>query len=445
MEPPLVSICIPTYNRANRIGDTINSILLQTFEDYELIVVDNCSTDNTEEVVACYQDKRIRFIRNERNIGAPENHNRSLLEAKGKYLKFLHSDDIFVSHDALQKLVETAIRHPKAGVITCQFRLDSAMNRYGSPIDLFRPKGFISVRQCLNIYSDFGLPSEWLVKREVFYYTGMFIDSPVCDADLVMKMLYHFDSFSIADVLVEHRDHNDRESRKGETGWVELMFQALHQNLFYHCLPNAERSIICSYLHMIWLQGIRGKIGNEDYPAASQEITKLLQLDPQLSYYKDEDRIRALSKLHDLVANRRSPSEIFDVMANQSDSKPYADLFHYGISFRYQLYQLEQKLKSEKKRICLVGTGYFAKKFLKAFPTCKHLLDFVLDTDLGEPIESIEGIPVKKEMNIDFQKYFVILASSGLFMDRCELTKAGFVEGEHFLPVIEDANYTIHF
>jgi len=92
----LVSIIMPSYNTAKFIGETINSVLSQTYSNWELIIVDDCSNDNTDEVVASFDDKRIKYIKNEKNSGAAVSRNRALREAKGKWIAFLDSDDLWL-------------------------------------------------------------------------------------------------------------------------------------------------------------------------------------------------------------------------------------------------------------------------------------------------------------------------------------------------------------
>ena len=94
MEP--VSIIMPTYNCGRFIDESIRSVLAQTYKDWELIIVDDCSTDNTAEIVGQYTDPRIRYMRNERNMGAALTRNRALREAKGRYIAFLDSDDLWL-------------------------------------------------------------------------------------------------------------------------------------------------------------------------------------------------------------------------------------------------------------------------------------------------------------------------------------------------------------
>lgn len=92
----LVSIIMPSYNTANFISETIESVLAQTYSNWELIIVDDCSTDDTDAVVCPYlADDRIRYIKNEKNSGAAISRNRALREAKGKWVAFLDSDDLW--------------------------------------------------------------------------------------------------------------------------------------------------------------------------------------------------------------------------------------------------------------------------------------------------------------------------------------------------------------
>ncbi len=92
----LVSIITPSYNTARYIAETINSVLRQTYSNWEMIIVDDCSTDNTDEIVKPYlSDKRIRYLKNEKNSGAAVSRNKALREARGKWVAFLDSDDLW--------------------------------------------------------------------------------------------------------------------------------------------------------------------------------------------------------------------------------------------------------------------------------------------------------------------------------------------------------------
>lgn len=92
----LVSIIMPSYNTANYIAASIQSVLDQTYPNWELLLVDDCSTDDTDAVVAPFlSDARIRYLKNEQNSGAAISRNRALREAKGRWIAFLDSDDLW--------------------------------------------------------------------------------------------------------------------------------------------------------------------------------------------------------------------------------------------------------------------------------------------------------------------------------------------------------------
>lgn len=91
----LVSIIMPSYNTSQYIGKSIQSVLIQTYTNWELIIVDDCSTDNTDEVVGGFNDARIRYYKNTRNSGTAVSRNKALREARGKWIAFLDSDDLW--------------------------------------------------------------------------------------------------------------------------------------------------------------------------------------------------------------------------------------------------------------------------------------------------------------------------------------------------------------
>lgn len=93
----LVSIIMPTYNSGHFIGKTIDSVLSQTYQNWEVIIVDDCSTDNTSKIVSSYttKDNRIKYHRLDRNSGAAVARNKAVELSKGKYIAFIDSDDIW--------------------------------------------------------------------------------------------------------------------------------------------------------------------------------------------------------------------------------------------------------------------------------------------------------------------------------------------------------------
>lgn len=125
---PLVSILIPTYNRATYISSALDSALAQTYPKLEIIVHDDASSDNTKEVLSGYYDPRLRIIRTEDNHGMIGGWNYIVKKARGEYIKFLASDDL-LEPTCVAELVSSALAHPNSAIITCQRKFINEQGR----------------------------------------------------------------------------------------------------------------------------------------------------------------------------------------------------------------------------------------------------------------------------------------------------------------------------
>lgn len=100
----LVSVIMPSFNTGKYIKQSIESVMAQTYQNWELLIVDDCSNDNTDDIIASISDERVRYYKNEHNSGAAVSRNRALREAKGKWIAFLDSDDLWMP-DKLEKQI----------------------------------------------------------------------------------------------------------------------------------------------------------------------------------------------------------------------------------------------------------------------------------------------------------------------------------------------------
>ena len=105
MAGPLVSVCIPVKSMARTICQTVESAIAQPYDNIEVLVVDNCSEDETLELVSAFRDPRIKVVRNETDVGVYGNHNRCVELARGEFLKFLHGDDLLKA-DCVERMLE---------------------------------------------------------------------------------------------------------------------------------------------------------------------------------------------------------------------------------------------------------------------------------------------------------------------------------------------------
>jgi glycosyltransferase involved in cell wall biosynthesis len=211
---PAVSVCVPCYRGEAHIAAAIDSVLAQTFEDFELLIVDDDSPDETARVVARYADPRIRFFRNERNLGAQGNWNRCLQLARGRYLKLLPQDDLLAPDCLASQLgVLEHDRDQRLALVFCARAIIDARGRAlmtrGYPS---RRGGIIAGRsvilRCLRRGTNLiGEPAAVLFRAELARRVGGFDASIgyVVDLDYWFRLLLQGDAYYLPRRLASFR------------------------------------------------------------------------------------------------------------------------------------------------------------------------------------------------------------------------------------------------
>ena len=143
LKEELVSVIIPLYNSAQYITPTLESVLNQTFQNFEIILVDDCSKDNTEEVIRQFaeKDERIKYFRQDKNQGAAVARNRGMDEAQGRYIALLDSDDLWTA-DKLEKQM-AIIRSQNTGFVYCAYDyVDAVGNQIKDKVKIKKIAGY---------------------------------------------------------------------------------------------------------------------------------------------------------------------------------------------------------------------------------------------------------------------------------------------------------------
>lgn len=128
----LVSIIMPSWNTERFIAESIQSVINQTYTNWELLIVDDCSTDNTDEIVASFHDERIKYYHNEKNSGAALTRNKAMREASGEWIAFLDSDDLWTP----EKL-EHQINFMKKNGYTLSFTEYEKIDEESNPLNIY--------------------------------------------------------------------------------------------------------------------------------------------------------------------------------------------------------------------------------------------------------------------------------------------------------------------
>lgn len=212
---PLVSIVIPTYNRAHLLSRTVKTVLNQTYSHFELIIVDDCSNDDTETVVKAFHDDRIRYIRHEKNQGAATTRNDGIVAAKGEYIAFQDSDDEWLP-TKLEKQVNAFNSAPRdLGVVYTSFWLiDDSKKTLVPYSQMKQTEG--KIRDAL-LETNFVSTPTAVVRKACFEKAGMFANIPrFQDWELWLRISKYYSFKHIREPLVKSYRQPDSISRNAD-------------------------------------------------------------------------------------------------------------------------------------------------------------------------------------------------------------------------------------
>lgn len=206
---PKVSVLMTAYNRERFIREAIGSVLLSTFTDYELIIVDDCSIDKTVEIAREYQkkDSRVKVFVNEKNLGDYPNRNKAASYATGKYLKYVDADD-YIYPNGLEIIVNQMEKFPEA-----------AVGLFSLPQNKENPFPIVLNPKQAYEYNFFGLglfhkaPLSAIFKKDAFDEVGGFKpDRMTSDFEMWHRMAQAFNFLLIQDHIVWYREHDSQEA-----------------------------------------------------------------------------------------------------------------------------------------------------------------------------------------------------------------------------------------
>lgn len=216
-ERPAVSVIIPTYNRAGYVAETVRSVLAQSFRGYEVIVVDDGSTDDTREALKVFAGLPQFSYHHQPNGGRSSARNHGAAKSRGEFMLFLDSDDALFP-DALDRLLEATARNPDAGMVVgeSQFFEDGAARVPAIEPKIEAPPAGFTYPDLIN-GRYFLLPGALLIKRRCFEEAGGFDHAvePCEDFDFYLRLALRHELAHVASPVLRYRVHGGNTPAAG--------------------------------------------------------------------------------------------------------------------------------------------------------------------------------------------------------------------------------------
>jgi glycosyltransferase involved in cell wall biosynthesis len=225
---PRVSIGLPVYNGERYVAETLDSLLAQTFGDFELIICDNASTDRTEQICRAYADRdaRIRYVRNPRNLGAAGNYRRAFVLCSGEYFRWANADDLFAA-EGLARCVEVLDAQPSAVLTYPRTRFideqGGMISDYADNLHIQSAKASERFAQVLHRLG-FVNVIYGLMRADALRSTGLLRSFPQGDIPLVAELALYGTFYEIPEFLFFRRLHPGAMSSRDDVAAIQEFF-----------------------------------------------------------------------------------------------------------------------------------------------------------------------------------------------------------------------------
>ena len=221
---PRFSVVIPLYNKANFIAKAIESVCTQTFEDFELVIINDCSTDNSLVIAKEFSDPRIRIVEHEQNKGLSASRNTGIRNTSAQYIAFLDADDIW--KPAFLERIDFLIKeYSQASLFACNYEISLKNNKHIShsfKITNGQPHAIIANFFESNLTQTTYIPSGLCVNREVFDTVGLYNESISYSEDVDFNIRAHakfkmaYDTKALVTYTLESENQITQNSIKGK-------------------------------------------------------------------------------------------------------------------------------------------------------------------------------------------------------------------------------------
>lgn len=279
---PIISVIIPTYNRAAYLAQAVRSVLGQTNADFEVLIVDDGSTDDTEQTAKRLDDSRIVYIRQE-NAGRSVARNQGVAEARGEYVAFLDDDDLFLPHKLSSQLAFLEAR-PEIGLVASGAQLIDEEGAVVGAWKHWEDQPELNLPNCLD--SCPLMPSVVLIRRGELNHLDHWFDpavEPAEDTDLFLRLLLSGCRIAwLTELVTAYRLHTG--SSQGDGVRYSQAYQRLLDKLFARPdLPASIKTAEVSYRAKYHLTGALRCYASCQVEQAQQQFAQAIDLRPDLT------------------------------------------------------------------------------------------------------------------------------------------------------------------
>ena len=293
---PKVSVIIPAYNAITYLPETLESVLQQTFTDFEVLIVDDGSSDNIVQWANGLTDDRVKFI-SQSNEGVSTARNLAISEARGDYIAFLDADDLW-DKTKLEKQAQFLDDNPTVGLVATWMILTDEQGNPGAEVKIDFEQG--NIRKQLIEISLIPCGSIPMVRRVCFDNVGVFDPTLRFGEDWEMwtRIAADYDFGLIKEILVYYRQHSKNSSKNSHEilpdfdRLIEKMFDSVPQEL----LAIKAKTYGRMNLYIAWKS-----LENEDYKGARDFSNQAIKYYPQLQYTKNDLRLKLLTLVKSMV------------------------------------------------------------------------------------------------------------------------------------------------
>lgn len=263
---PRVSVILPIYNAMSFIANAVESILAQTYQDFELILIDDCSTDGTIEILNKFVDTRIQLIKNTSNLGLVGSLNKGLTIASGEYIARMDHDDIAMPF-RFDRQIKFLDKYPEISILGTGYRLVDASGKLG--VAYIPPESHDEVEWALSFICPLAHPTV-MMRRNVVELAGGYLESASYaeDYDLWERLSHNSRFANIADPLLLLRKHSSNMSKVWSSDGAVVAARVAKKRINYLLGDSlSDDSIKCIYS--------QGAISNHNPVVAVEAIIRL--------------------------------------------------------------------------------------------------------------------------------------------------------------------------